>query len=359
MHRHVVRLGLLVLLGCPGALAGCDSPATTGDGQVTPDAGHAIDGAVDTGPRTDTGPRPDANVDAYTPPALDTGVDAFVAMADAYVAPMVDAYVPPTDSGPRPDGCSPAIAAPTPGVQTARMKGATCAELGYYEYVPSSYSSRTDWPLIIALHGDGEVGNGTSDLGRVITQGLPLQIQNDTWDPGHRFVVLSPQMADIFERRGDVLQRYIAFAIANYDVDPHRIYLTGYSGGAEPMENYLATTSGGIVAAVLPISGYFSMPGTECSWRQVPIWYFHGANDSGITAASANSTPSYDMMQACSPGPTFAPRYTLYANRGHDDWNLTYDLTGMNAATYPVVDAAPGNTPYDMSIYDWFLTHTR
>ena len=354
MHRHGIAFFVLAL-----SVGGCDTPAASSDAHVGTDAGHVADAGADAGSHVDTGPRPDANVDAYAPPMPDAGSDAYVEGVDAYTPPMIDAYVPRLDSGPRPGGCVPAISAPTPGVQTPRTKGSTCAALGYYEYVPPTYASRTDWPLIIALHGDGEVGDGTTQLSRVITQGLPLQIQNDHWDPGHRFVVLSPQMADIFERRGDVLQTYIAFAIANYDIDPHRIYLTGYSGGAEPMDNYLAYASGGLVAAVAPISGYFSMPNTKCSWRQVPIWYFHGANDSGLTAASGNSTLSYDNMIACSPGPTVAPRYTLYANRAHDDWNLTYDLTGMNASMYPVVSAAPGNTAYDISLYDWFLQHTR
>lgn len=282
--------------------------------------------------------------------------------ADAEAPMDAQSDAPPGDGGkiPRPGACMPLIV-PTANVQTARPKGSTCAALGYHEYVPATYDSASNWPLILAFHGDGERGNGTSDLGLLLNSGLPQQIQNGSWDPQKRFVVLSPQMDDrngMTERTGQSVKDFIAFAVANYDVDVHRIYLTGYSGGAEPIYNYLGSESGGVVAATLPISGWYSTQNTECTWKDIPIWYFHGAKDNTVPAAQ-HSTPSYDHLTACSPGPATAPRYTLYADRAHDDWNLTYDLTGMDAAKYPLVAAPPGTTPFDQSLYDWFLKYSR
>jgi len=262
---------------------------------------------------------------------------------------------------PRPGACATAIV-PVADTQTARPKGSTCAALGYHEYVPAGYASQSNWPLILSFHGDGERGDGgATQLALLLNGGLPQQIKNNKWDPQKRFVVLSPQMDDrsgLLERTDASVKAFVTFAIANYDIDIHRIYMTGYSGGAEPIYNYLGPESGGVVAASLPISGWYSTQNQECKWKQVPIWYFHGAND-GTVPAPAHSTKSYDNLIACSPSPTVAPRYTLYKDRAHDDWNLTYDLTGMNATKYPLVAAPPGTTPYDQSIYDWFLQYTH
>ena len=265
---------------------------------------------------------------------------------------------PDGGKGPRPGACATAII-PTADTQTARPKGSTCAALGYHEYVPAGYAASSNWPLILSFHGDGERGDGVADLGKLLNAGLPLQIKNGTWDAQKRFVVLSPQMDDrggLKDRTDASVKAFVDFAVANYDVDVHRVYMTGYSGGAEPIYNYLGPESGGIVAAALPISGWYSTQNQECKWKQVPIWYFHGAVDNTVPAPQ-HSTLSYTRLVACSPGPTVAPRYTLYKDRAHDDWNLTYDLAGMDAVKYPLV--APGTTPYDVSIYDWFLQYTH
>jgi len=264
------------------------------------------------------------------------------------------------DAGIRPGACIPAIV-PLADTQTARPKGTTCAALGYYEYVPAGYDARSNWPLIIAFHGDGERGNGGTDLPLLLATGMPARIASGTWDPAKRFVVLAPQMDDrngLLDRTGASVADFIAFASANYGVDVHRIYLTGYSGGGEPIYNYLGTYAGGVVAATSPISGWYSTQNDECTWKQKPIWYFHGAEDNVVPPAQ-HSTVSYDNLVACSPAAPVAPRYTMYADRAHDDWDLTYDLTGMNAATYPLVTSPPGTTPYDITLYDWFLQYSE
>ena len=261
---------------------------------------------------------------------------------------------------PRPGACDPALPPPVADSLTAHVKGATCGPLGYYEYVPPGYAAGHDWPLLIAFHGDGQRGNGTTDLPQNLSDGLPQIIQSGgTWDPAKRFVVLAPQMDDrngLTDRTAPTVKAFIEFAIANYDVDVHRVYLTGFSGGAEPIYNYMGPEHGALVAAVLPISGWYSTQQQECNWAEVPIWYFHGATDNVVPPAQ-HSTLSYDAMAACPPA--VAPRYTLFAARGHDDWQLVYNLQAMSAATYPVVTTPPGTTPYAISMYDWLLQYTR
>lgn len=247
--------------------------------------------------------------------------------------------------------CSPAIT-PTPGSQRLLATGTTCATLGYAEYVPPTYTGATSWPLIIAFHGDGEQGTGnSSDIGKVDDNGLPKQVNLDQWDPAHRFIVLSPQMNSSTRTAANV-REFIQFAKANYRVDTTRIYLTGLSGGGGPLYRYLDSYAGGEAAAVIPISAVYSFnTAAACGWKNVPTWFFHGSADTTVT--SNNSKVAFDNLNACSPAPTIAPKFTLYTGVSHDAWTRTYSLSGMGSA----VDS--GRAPYDQSIYDWLLQYHR
>src|SRR5664279_3192253 len=87
-------------------------------------------------------------------------------------------------------------------VQTARNISMTANSNGFYEYLPEGYSlgSQT-YPLIIFLHGIGELGNGSSDLSRMLNTGLPNLIKQGkfpvsfTTSTGEiqKFIVISPQ----------------------------------------------------------------------------------------------------------------------------------------------------------------------
>ena len=202
----------------------------------------ACSGAHETDASASDGPIDSSSHDALDPRDALTGSDARDASSgiDAMVADDVtigtDAAV---EDSTRPDGCAPPVDAPVPGMQTARPKGSTCAALGYYEYVPPTYASTgsTHWPLIIAFHGDGQRGNGTTDLPSLLDTGLTQQIQRDHWDPMHRFVVLAPQMDDrggMLERTGNSVRDFITFALAHYNLAVHPNYLTGLTGGGAP-----------------------------------------------------------------------------------------------------------------------------
>jgi predicted peptidase len=249
----------------------------------------------------------------------------------------------------------------TAGPPAPHTKGSTCAALGYYAYVPPGYTTQSNLPLLVAFHGDGERGNGTSELTKLLDTGMMRAVKDDAWDPQHRFVVLAPQMDDrggLGERTGASVKAFLDFAIANYAVDVKRVYLTGLSGGGAPIYNYMGDFQGAGVAATNIVCGWYSSQGKECLWKDVPVWYFHGDSD-GVVPAGSHSTPSYNNLVACSPAPTKAPRYTMYKGVGHNAWSMTYDLSGMNATNYPIVSSPPGTTPYDVSLYDWFLQHAR
>src|SRR3569833_2347945 len=75
---------------------------------------------------------------------------------------------------------------------------------GYYEYLPQGYSSSSSqtYPVIIAIHGIGELGNGTTDLGNLLNcwVSLPRLIENKAFPASFSvggqnfsFIVISPQ----------------------------------------------------------------------------------------------------------------------------------------------------------------------
>jgi len=262
------------------------------------------------------------------------------------------------------NACSPALTARAVNQLNLIAKGSNCAALGYAEYVPQTYTSQTNWPLIIALHGDSQQGTGTAaDMQLLQNDGLPKQIAAGTWDVNKRFVVLAPQM-NWQTRTAQQVNDFIQFAKANYRIDPTRVYLTAYDGGGGPFYRYLEAYGSVDVAAVVPIStNYtFSAAPAPCMWKLAPAWIFHGSNDTSMPMGS-NATGPYDGLKACTPATPVLPKLTIYSGIGHDAWTRTYSLTGMNSAVpsnllaynmYGYNDIAP----YSQSIYDWMLQYT-
>ncbi len=250
-------------------------------------------------------------------------------------------------------GCSPAIT-PTANSLTLRATGTTCSNLGYAEYVPANYASENNFPLIIALNGNGQTGTGNAtDIQLIDDDGLPEQIKIGDWDDQKRFVVLAPQM-NYLTRTGANVHNFIQFAKANYKIDPNRIYLTALSGGGGPFFQYLEQYAGGEVAAVIPMATLYSFSPSSalCSWKHVPAWLFWGEND-GSANVNSHATAPYNGLKACSPAASVLPKLTVYTNVGHDSWTRTLDLSGMNT---PVVTSRDS---YNMNVYDWMLQYTR
>ena len=229
-----------------------------------------------------------------------------------------------------------------------RPVGTTSARQGFWEYLPAGYAARNDWPLLVCLHGIGENGNGTStELVRLTTNGVPKIIMSDSWPvaasaAGDAFVVLAPQNARGGCHVPSDVSAFLQWAVANYPVDPSRVYLTGLSCGAIGTWEYIRTGGTGLLpAAFVPICGDGRPAWAErgCLIAPLPIWAFHGDQDATIPLAG--STVPLVGMQGCqSPAPTDA-RLTVYPGVGHDSWTRTYDLTAGH------------------DIYSWLLGHQR
>lgn len=240
-----------------------------------------------------------------------------------------------------PNGGAPA--GPASGRHTARpigSKGGNTA--GYWEYLPPHYGNGALYPLLVFRHGIGENGNGTTELTKVTVNGPPKLIEADKWPEDRKFIVLSVQHTGGGCASAQETDDFLKFALANYAVDPQRIYLTGLSCGAIGSWDYLGEHTNEVVAAAVLICGN-GRPAFEkagCSLGRVPIWAFHGEADT--TVDPKGSTEAIASLKACTTIPAVDAKLTTYPGVGHDSWTMTYDLSN------------PTN-----DIYAWLMSHKK
>lgn len=255
---------------------------------------------------------------------------------------------------------------------TLRPDGSTESPLGYAEYLPPSYGAAPS-PLLVFLHGSGESGDGSADaLALQAAQAIPRHIANDGWPDERPFVVLAPQHEDTgvesgYEHCFDAVfpgscfsttwhelghpeeagcftpgevHDFIAYAVATYDVDASRVYLTGISCGGFGTWEYLELLGDAQVAAAVPIAGEGrpAWGAVGCALASVPLWAFHGALDD-VMDPQGSIVPVTGLREQCGVTDEEAG-LTVYPDRDHDSWNITYGQ----------------GSPVD--IYTWLLDHT-
>ncbi len=203
----------------------------------------------------------------------------------------------------------------------------------YQVYVPAAYSSRTDWPVILFLHGAGERG---SDGLLQTTTGLAPAIRADpTRFPA---IIVFPQVPKDSAWAGapaDAAMVALRQTMAEYRVDADRVYLTGLSMGGRGTW-YLAYRNPSVFAAVAPICGWItpaprftSLPvvptdsGSQFDalarqLRSVPIWIFHGEMDRVVPVIGSRE-PAAALKAVGSKA-----RYTEYLGTDHNSWDATY-----------------------------------
>ncbi len=200
------------------------------------------------------------------------------------------------------DGC--ALPVLNPGWQTVTVhSGGVDRKVPLY--VPASGVGHSNLPLVFDLHGSG--GNGRS---QALHSGLMAQADRhgfllanpdggiaDPNSPADRFywhvpgVPLVGNMPAPANAPDDV--QFFRDAIQQIGqsacTDPHRIYVTGFSGGAR-MASALACELSDRIAAIAPVAGLragvpragdFSMPEAQTCTpsRAMPIIAFHGVHD--------------------------------------------------------------------------------
>jgi poly(3-hydroxybutyrate) depolymerase len=250
--------------------------------------------------------------------------------------------------------------------------GPTDSPLGYGEYLPPDYHDDGLSPLLVFLHGARESGDGSAEqLTHLAWNAIPRYIAYDGWPDDRPFVVLAPQhrvpddtsaysvcdgvpfgasCASTTQHKldhpvdgsvcftPDEIEDFLTYAVAEYDVDPARVYLTGLSCGAFGGWEYLAEPGGSQVAAAVLVAGEGrpAWDSAGCALGDVPVWATHGQFDDVVDPQG--SIVPIEGLQGCG-----APdaKLTLFADAGHDAWS----------STYPVGSA--------IDVFGWMLDFTR
>jgi len=242
---------------------------------------------------------------------------------------------------------------------TALPIGATASPLGYYEYLPPGYGQGTRKPLLVFLHGYGGNGDGTpAQLPNVINDAaIPFYIATNGWATDRPFVVLAPQHNNIdspaypypcdvafggsclMQHQHDYgnplpagspcwapseVQAFLNYALARYDVDPTRVYLTGLSCGGYGVWESLAQFGASRIAAAVPIAGDGrpALQSSGCALASAPIWAFHGDADDVVNPAGSIDT--INALQSCPAPPAKDLRLTVYPGVDHNSWDHAY-----------------------------------
>ncbi|HEV3272167.1 MAG TPA: PHB depolymerase family esterase [Candidatus Methylacidiphilales bacterium] len=166
------------------------------------------------------------------------------------------------------------------------------------------------WPLILYLHGAGQMGD---DLGMVRKSGLAGLVAGGRKFPA---IVVSPQCSWQDAWVPQALSQLLDEVSAQYRVDPDRIYVTGISAGGDATWG-LALAYPERFAAIAPIAGE-SDPMDAGRIKDIPTWAFQGEKDEVDPASS-----TIDMVEAVRRAGGH-PHLTLFPNGGHDSWDQAY-----------------------------------
>ncbi len=177
----------------------------------------------------------------------------------------------------------------------------------YVSYVPSALGSKR--PLLISCHGMNQDANYQKDM-------LKVETVADT----AKFVTVFPEGInkgwDISGNSDlNFLLKIIDVMVEKYDIDPGRVYLSGFSMGG--MLTYHAMNKlADRIAAFAPISGY-TMGGVtaSASVRPIPIIHTHGTGDDVVTFSNVqNGLNAWIQHNEC---PTTAKVTNAYRNARH------------------------------------------
>ncbi len=186
-------------------------------------------------------------------------------------------------------------------------------------YLPPNYNTRTDWPVVIFLHGQGERG---TDPNMLLVTGLPkfFQAGNDL-----EAVVICPQIpANLNSWQTYLVSPARNYVLNNYQVNVNKVYITGLSLGATGAELYTNANPSQIAASLL-ISGSYVKTGLDAS-KDVPRYFVHGNSD--VTQNITNAIQLTDSLNERSPKPILPPLTSFHFGMTHSSavWDgVVYD----------------------------------
>ncbi|HEV2355046.1 MAG TPA: hypothetical protein VGR89_12435, partial [Puia sp.] len=239
-------------------------------------------------------------------------------------------------------------------VMTGRFTSIDNNTHAYYEYLPQGYnpSDTVRYPLMVYIHGAGDLGAGTSTtLPLMLRSGPPQEINEDSFPSQvtvngrtFGFIMIGPQW--VTQPGPADVQNVINFAISKYKVDTTRIYLTGLSMGGGVTWLYAGNQAAyaNRLAAIVPVCGDAnpdSVRGRIIAAANLPVWATHNDQDPLVPV-------QWTLQQVAwinePPAPVPPAITTIFHNNVHDAWTATY---------------SPSLSVNNMNIYQWMLQYAR
>ena len=165
----------------------------------------------------------------------------------------------------------------------------------YGLFVPEDYDPDAAYPLVMALHGNGERANanGTDNLRNIAAHGLATTWAEPALQAEHPAFVFAPQVpypdptyrwsaeqdpddSDFTNVQLTTLEILDSIE-AEYNIDLDRVYVVGLSMGGHGTWDFISRLEGRFAAAV-PMSGE-SFPSQADDIFHMPVWAFSGEQD--------------------------------------------------------------------------------
>jgi predicted esterase len=269
-------------------------------------------------------------------------------------------------------------------------------------WLPQTYAiTARNYPLIISLHGVGEIGSTVADLAKLynaspraiagrIADGWNATAVNPFTGVQDSFIVVSPQSPN-WSYNYEHLKFILPAIISRYRVDPNRIYLSGISaGGAGTFsvlgsgdDNFISKFAAMSTASSVDVDGVngYNAQQVEATIRRgsilgVRMWTVAGETDFALPIG-VRYHDSTNMSLPPRPN-----KLTVIAGVGHSAWGRAYDTSfrpitnyygntgncnngcangGIPLATNNNGSAIRGSgiTQDSLNMYEWFLTNER
>jgi polyhydroxybutyrate depolymerase len=150
-------------------------------------------------------------------------------------------------------------------------------------HIPPSYRPDKPTPLLLVLHGGGQE---VSDMMAV------TELSTKADEVG--FIVVYPQASLLRwdprpEAEGGIdvvfIRILLVFLRRHLNIDPARIYVSGFSNGAS-MAHRLACDLADTIATIAPVAGFYPQEQDCEPSRPVPVVAFHGTGDTYVSYQS-------------------------------------------------------------------------
>src|SRR5262245_58579216 len=216
-------------------------------------------------------------------------------------------------------------------------------------YVPPGASPAAKRPLILFLHGAGEVGtNNTTQINANMDNLLAEAKQRGAF-------LYAPQTnttwADttITTRTATMLDR----ALAEQNVDINRIYVTGLSMGGggtwNMLSRYPARFAAGVPIGGVAPAGYFSLN----IMLGEPSWAFHARNDATVSVTTSRNVITNLLNAAHETVPAFPSLRDTTSTFQFDSHVIDLHYRELPTGGHGIWPAVYAYEP----MYDWLFAH--